>query len=70
MGKQQETDVVLFTGDQAASAETEDDLQRAIFQLTITSEAYYKRISSEKAKTISFKEKKVVKNEIVLYENI
>ena len=47
-------------------AETEDDLQRAIFQLTITSEAYYMKIPSEKTKTMNFKGKNAVRSKIYL----
>ena len=38
MDKQQEINTVLFADDYVVPAETEDELQRAIFQLTITSE--------------------------------
>ena len=40
MHKQQEKNTALFVVDQTVPVETEEDLQRAIFQLIITSEAY------------------------------
>ena len=70
MGKQQEINTVLFADNQAALAETEDDLQTAIFQLTITSEAYDIKISSEKTKTMAFKGVGTVRSEVVINRNI
>ena len=46
-------------------AETEDYLQRAIFQLTITPEAYDMKISSKKIKPMTFKGKDAVRSKIV-----
>ena len=45
-------------------------LQRAIFQLTITSEAYNMKISLEKAKTMVLKGKDAVRSKIVINGNI
>ncbi|CAG7824607.1 unnamed protein product, partial [Allacma fusca] len=55
--RRQEISTVLFADDQAVLAETEDDLQRSMYNLTKTSEKYDMRISSEKTKTMAFKGK-------------
>ena len=71
MDKQQETITVLFADDQTMLVETEDNLQRAIFQLTIiTSKAYNIKISSEKIKTIAFKGEYAARSKIVTNGNI
>ena len=62
MGKQQEINTVLFADSQVVLAETEDNLQRAISYLTITSEAYDMKLSSEKTKTTAFKRKDTVRS--------
>ena len=50
----------------SASRNSRDDLQRTTFQLTITSEAYDMKRSSEKIKTTAFKGKDEVRSKIVI----
>ena len=64
--RRQEISTVLFADDQAVLAETEDDLQRSMYNLTKTSEKYDMRISSEKTKTMAFKGKEPVRSKIVI----
>ncbi len=66
MDQQQEISTVLFADDQAVLAETEDDLQRAMYQLAKTSEAYDMKISSGKTKTMAFKGKDAIRSKIVI----
>ena len=66
-----EINTVLLAENQAVLVDTEKDLQRAIFQLTITSEVYNMKISSEKPKTMTFKGKEdAMRNKIVTNGNI
>ena len=70
MDRQQEINTVLFADGQAVLAVTEDDLQRAIFQLTIISEAYVTKISADKTKTMAFKGKDALRSKIVINDII
>ena len=50
--------------DRVVLVETEDNLQTAIFQLTITLEAYNMKIPSKKTKTTAFKVKDTVRSKM------
>ena len=50
--------------------EIEDDLQRAIFQLTKPSEAHDMKISIEKIKTVAFNGKDAMRSKSIINGNI
>lgn len=66
MDERQEITTVLFTDDQTVLAETEDDLQRSMYQLGKTSEEYVEKISTEKTMTMAFKGKEPIRSRIVI----
>jgi hypothetical protein len=63
-------ETVLFADDQVIMAETEDELQRAVYNLAITAQRYNMKISTEKTRVMAFRGKDPVRSKIVINERI